>query len=1590
MKRTVISKVLLGLILLLSISLSAQSRKYANYSASWPYQDFLVSASGGGGSPVSVKIVDDVLTLTFSAGGFSSTQMHLGQIKQLSTNPQLGNRVLGTLVGGYTVEIQNGWLTITHPPYTESISGFSKTFTVILSPFLEISNSEVFQSTTQDIVCRIFLEKFSKEESGSFPAGYQKRTNTNGIWSSWQYYAVSGTGYNGHKYYWDFPHDKHTQIRFLHGISGYTAYSNIIQTGSKNYIYNKSFDENGNVFAESKSYYEDRGKLLQSQSKTPLTGVFINQPLYDNLERASGQTLKAPSSSEKLLFDWYFVRDQSNNRYNSTNFSKSIPDGIGNYIGTLGSYYSNNNSIEPFTPTTSYPFTKTEYYDDGSGEVKSATLPGDHFHTGNIKSYSKTFPVMQDLDGKYRDVFNILFSETKTSFANELVKTVARDANGNEVISYNDENGNSLVSAYGYVAGGIGFDLNLSYFSEDDDSPSYAYIDVHIPEGTTVAQIATTYEDPLVIIDLLSGLGVSGSLSQGFYRIEMAGELDINYSVTYYDASFNFYDDMGQLRASVSPLGVKVLIDGFSLNATSVWNIPYTTYYTYDFQGRLLSMREPDAGTTNYIYRRDGSIRFSQNAKQEAKGTFSYTNYDKLGRPVESGEYTGDAFTFDPDRSSSEYEDLEGILENTDEGGGLIQEISDRKDWVRTYYDLEDQDPTSTLWLNENDVVLNSFNPAQTTVQATNSITLLPGFSTPAGSTFQAAIATPTSPSFSLPDTQDFLHGAVSYTENENSKTWYSYDEMGRVTWMATWYPAIFDEPKMVEYEYDFLGNVTYVKYQDGSLDNDAFYHRYVYDADKRLSKVYASTSPIASSGPSIADLQAEYQYYLHGPLKKVVLANGLEETEYFYTLQGWLKSINNPATTNSTFAQSFHYFDGDYTRNGVSFPNLSPPSPQYNGNIASIKYSSHYGATTIADQMNYVYDGKYQLTNASNGTNNNFKVENLAYDANGNIQSVRRKNADGSTNLHDLAYNYIADRNQLNSVADIGTDNYDVNYTYNSIGEMLTMERQSDPKQTFDYDVTGKVKSIDNTAKRLEYEYDDRGFRIRTIDRSVSTDQGQVFVRDASGSIMAIYKRNNDNSFTTLEHPVYGASRLGTYFKTNDQTQYELKDHLGNVRALIEPSANTGETEEIFDFSFLHSIFDVAAELSISTSSYNSYPSSLYLNEDANVTTESIPVSASTVAIEVEVMMRHPSSTGSITIKFDPDDGGAIQTLAVLNNTSGTWTAYTTGTLNLSQSGAIYFFIDNSDEDYGLYIDDVKITKTHLVPSVLQASNYYPFGLKMNIGPTADYRYGYQGDFAEEDPETGFNHFEARDYDPVIGRWMNVDPAGQYASPYVGMGNNPISGVDPDGAWVKDAGFFNNVFHSDQWNFNNMGSTMSPTELNYATYGAGSGSLSYASQHMETYMLQPVTIGAEGNYVTAAIYQGHEDFMNHPVTQGAMFVGGFFIGADAYLLARGFSGAKYAVQGVTTYTKSSLALGREVHALYKIAEHAPSLGRYKEFAGIKGIRPDFVDFATKTIYELKPYNPRGIQLGTKQLNNYKSIFQQNYGGTWNTVLDFY
>jgi RHS repeat-associated protein len=122
------------------------------------------------------------------------------------------------------------------------------------------------------------------------------------------------------------------------------------------------------------------------------------------------------------------------------------------------------------------------------------------------------------------------------------------------------------------------------------------------------------------------------------------------------------------------------------------------------------------------------------------------------------------------------------------------------------------------------------------------------------------------------------------------------------------------------------------------------------------------------------------------------------------------------------------------------------------------------------------------------------------------------------------------------------------------------------------------------------------------------------------------------------------------------------------------------------------------------------------------------------------------------------------------------------------------------SDQNMDVYFDDLKVT--HKYSDIVAGGDYYPFGLAMEDRQITReaYKYGYQGQYSEKDEETGWNHFELREYDPVIGRWMTMDPAGQYPSPYVGMGNDPVNGIDPTGGncdTCPDNGKYNDLIQS-------------------------------------------------------------------------------------------------------------------------------------------------------------------------------------------------
>jgi RHS repeat-associated protein len=94
-------------------------------------------------------------------------------------------------------------------------------------------------------------------------------------------------------------------------------------------------------------------------------------------------------------------------------------------------------------------------------------------------------------------------------------------------------------------------------------------------------------------------------------------------------------------------------------------------------------------------------------------------------------------------------------------------------------------------------------------------------------------------------------------------------------------------------------------------------------------------------------------------------------------------------------------------------------------------------------------------------------------------------------------------------------------------------------------------------------------------------------------------------------------------------------------------------------------------------------------------------------------------------------------------------------------------------------------------IAQAVEVHNYYPYGVRIprqHGTPTTahTYQYRYTGQWNETALGLNYYRFEARLYDPSLGRWTGVDPMaatqGYEYSPYAYCGGNPISNVDPDG----------------------------------------------------------------------------------------------------------------------------------------------------------------------------------------------------------------
>lgn len=641
-----------------------------------------------------------------------------------------------------------------------------------------------------------------------------------------------------------------------------------------------------------------------------------------------------------------------------------------------------------------------------------------------------------------------------------------------------------------------------------------------------------------------------------------------HYTLYYYDQARNLVQTVPP--AGVSPLSITSTVtdniashraDPSSITATEPTHSLETTYQ-FNSLGGTREQETPDGGITTFLYDDLGRLVFSQDAKQKEafSGTsdehFSYSSYDNLGRIEEVGQIKINVVSHDMTRAN---------IKIAGEATSIIASNAANKTKVtKTFYDSQTSNGDAlTKLVSQDNMVLR-----------VSSVAIKED---------------------GVPTATDYDHAS-----------YYSYDIMGNVKTLVQDIKALADvgqqsglqlghNLKRVDYDYDLIsGNVNQVSYQKNEADQ--YYHRYDYDADNRINSV-----ELSYDGHSWSQ-DARYKYYDHGPLARTELgAEHVQGMDYAYTLQGWIKAVNgnfldkqhdmgqdgyttssftgHSSTAHDAFGYVLGYYQGanpsenDYSpvdKNGTATQFIADPgtfTSLYNGNIGyfSVNHSVTMGNYSAMNQT-YTYDqlNRIKVMTVDNGIDmtamawnnnpgNDYKTQ-LSYDANGNIQFLRRfGDASQALNMDLLKYTYYAGTNQLQHVQemfapttvyaddfeDMGTNDY----KYDEIGNLI--EDKSEKIDAIEWTVYGKVKSVTRTALSgladLDFTYDASGNRsTKTVKNGPQADDWErtYYVRDASGNLLATYKSTVDNNvsnggnyvarFSLEEQQLYGSARLG------------------------------------------------------------------------------------------------------------------------------------------------------------------------------------------------------------------------------------------------------------------------------------------------------------------------------------------------------------------------------------------------------------------------------------------------------------------------------
>lgn len=638
--------------------------------------------------------------------------------------------------------------------------------------------------------------------------------------------------------------------------------------------------------------------------------------------------------------------------------------------------------------------------------------------------------------------------------------------------------------------------------------------------------------------------------------------------------TYYIYDELNRLRCVVQPKLVE------RMDAGIYWEIPNDDLakelcfrYEYDYRNRMIVKQVPGAAPVYMVYDKWDRLVMLQDGNLRSNKKWLVTQYDDLNRPKETGLWksltlllihlqNASLSTSYPVMTSADYELL-----------------------TETHYD--DYSGMSGLAV---DGVFNSLWEGDFLQDYGN---------------------------WPYPERQIqslAVRGMVTWTKtavlNNPTRFVYAvniYDHKSRVIQVkSTSFPS---GTNYITNQYSWDGKpLKTIQYQEPGLQaatqKNTIYTTNTYDELGRLTEVHKRVRVAQNNKETDVERRIvlnEYDELGRLKNKKMSPDNNLEDLTYEYNVRGWLLGTNRQFTqTTSTSAHYFGFDLGyDKTLNGLIDAN-SYNTPYFNGNIAGTVWKTS-GDAKIR-KYDFSYDPANRLTaaaftqyNPANSifdlsANVNFSVQNLNYDANGNIRTMQQHGLQltGSSMIDNLEYFYQTNAemsNKLASVSELTLGN-----TNNHLGDFTDLNSGQD----YDYDDNGNLKYDKNknigsisynhlnlpavvkvTGKgEITYTYDAAGNKLKkqtvedaaqvthnniTYTTSVTSTthymDGLVFESKSYGEL-ALASLNYTGVLQFIPHEEGRIRFIETDAEHGGEPwlrfDYFLKDHLGNVRVVL------------------------------------------------------------------------------------------------------------------------------------------------------------------------------------------------------------------------------------------------------------------------------------------------------------------------------------------------------------------------------------------------------------------------------------------------------